>query len=165
MRETPCNVVIRVAGGGGSRIPLVGNGGARPPASACMGEIMTLIAGRELTIDASNVAIIVTRRAGRQGCVLVVECFSSRAILLKPLSATLVRNGSGGKESTSECGDGDELEVEGRHLSKMLRGLKNWKKEHCHFILEPYAKAVHLSDSCMMVLMRICHEKRSLLII
>jgi hypothetical protein len=50
---------------------------------------------------------------------LVVQSLSSRTILLKPLSATLVGNGSGGKENESECND-DGLEVKGRHLSKML---------------------------------------------
>lgn len=150
MREPPCNVIIGIAGSGSSRIPLVGNGGARPPTRTVRGNISPLIANSELTTDARSIAIVVTRRAGCQCCVLVVECFRSRAILLKPLNATLVGNGGGSKESVSES-DGDELEVNGRHLSKMLRSIKrdggcgigrangrikNGRKQQ-HFILEP----------------------------
>ena len=51
---------------------------------------------------------------------MVIQRLSSRAVLLKPFGATLVGNGSGGKVSEGEC-SGDELEVERRHLSKMLQ--------------------------------------------
>ena len=51
---------------------------------------------------------------------MVVQCLGSGTIFLKPLNATFGGDSGRGKECVSECSNGNELEVKGRHLSKML---------------------------------------------
>jgi len=90
LRESPRNVVIRVAGSASALGPLVGNGGACPAARARPRQVFALVASGKLSIDARNVTITAGRVGGQCG-VLVIQRLSSRTILLEPLNATLYR--------------------------------------------------------------------------
>ena len=102
MRKAPSNVVRGITDGGSSRGPLIGDGRTSPVPRAAVQVVGTIPATGKLAANTSNVTII-TRRAGSQCVVLVIQGLGSGTILLQIGDGTPgVRRRSGGKESRGE---------------------------------------------------------------
>jgi len=120
------DVIVGVTEGDRALGPLVGNGGAGPITVASVGDVSALNADTILTTDTGDLAIVVARRVNAEVLVLVIQSFGRRTVVLQPLKAALIGNGSRGEEREGD-GDGDKLEVGRKHLSKMLQVKMKWE--------------------------------------